>query len=74
VCGGSLELQRIYDSEITVRISWLWDGSVEVRLGDEVNGVEVRLGDEVNGFEAEERVASVSENKRLGQAGMRSLT
>jgi hypothetical protein len=24
-----LELQRIYDSEINVRISWLWDGVVE---------------------------------------------
>ena len=44
-----------------MRISWLWDGSVEVLLGDEVNG-----------FEAEETVASVSENKRLGQAGIRS--
>jgi hypothetical protein len=30
------ELQRIYDSEINIRISWLWDGGIEVRLGDEV--------------------------------------
>jgi hypothetical protein len=32
------ELQRIYDSEINVSISWLWDCGFEVRLGDEVNG------------------------------------
>jgi hypothetical protein len=24
------ELQKIYDSEINVRISWLWDGGIEV--------------------------------------------
>jgi hypothetical protein len=28
------ELQRIYESEINVRISWLWDGGIDVRLGD----------------------------------------
>jgi hypothetical protein len=44
------ELQKIYDSEINVRIGWLWDG-----------GIEVRLGDELNGFLAEEFVASVPE-------------
>ena len=44
------ELQRIYDSEINVRIGWLWDG-----------GVDVRLGDEVNGFLAEENVPSITE-------------
>jgi len=41
------ELQRIYDSEINVRISWLWDG-----------GIDVRLGDEMNGYLAEENVSS----------------
>ncbi len=46
----SVELQRIYDSEINVRVSWLWDG-----------GIDVRLGDEVNGFLAEENVQSVQE-------------
>src|SRR4051812_34752451 len=46
----SVELQRIYDSEINVRISWFWDG-----------GIDVRLGDEVNGFGAEENVRSVLE-------------
>jgi hypothetical protein len=44
------ELQRIYDSEINVLIGWLWDG-----------GIDVRLGDEVNGFLAEENVPSITE-------------
>jgi len=49
--NGSLdlsnELQKIYDSEINVRISWLWDC-----------GIDVWLGDEVNGYVAEETVAA----------------
>ena len=44
------ELQRIYDSEINVSISWLWDG-----------GIDVRLGDAMNGFLAEENVPSTDE-------------
>jgi len=32
------ELQRIYHGEINVRISWLWDGGIDVGLGDEMNG------------------------------------
>jgi hypothetical protein len=44
------ELQRIYESEINARISWLWDG-----------GIDVRLGDEMNGYLAEENVAFVGE-------------
>jgi hypothetical protein len=32
------ELQKIYDSEINVRINWFWDGGIEVHLGDEMNG------------------------------------
>jgi hypothetical protein len=32
------ELQKIYDSEINVEISWLWDGDIDVRLGDRLNG------------------------------------
>ena len=32
------ELQKIYDSEINIRISWLWDGGIDVWLGDDVNG------------------------------------
>jgi hypothetical protein len=44
------ELQRIYDSEINVRIGWLWDG-----------GIEVRLADDVNGYLAAETVASAAE-------------
>jgi hypothetical protein len=39
------ELQKIYDSEIydseiNVRISWLWDGGLDVWLGDDLNGYE----------------------------------
>jgi hypothetical protein len=43
------EHQRIYDSEINLRIDWLWDG-----------GIRVALGDEMNGFVAEESVDSVA--------------
>jgi hypothetical protein len=32
------ELQKIYDSEINIELSWLWDGGVELRLGDRLNG------------------------------------
>ena len=33
------ELQRIYDSEIHVDIGWLWDGGIDVSIGnDEVTG------------------------------------
>jgi hypothetical protein len=32
------ELQRIYDSEINIRISWLWDGGIDVWIGDDLNG------------------------------------
>jgi hypothetical protein len=32
------ELQKIYDSEINIRIDWLWDGGIDVWLGDELNG------------------------------------
>src|ERR1043165_9118171 len=32
------ELQRIYDSEINVKIGWFWDGGFEVRLGEDSNG------------------------------------
>ena len=32
------ELQKIYDSKINVGFSWLWDGGIDVRLGDSVNG------------------------------------
>jgi hypothetical protein len=46
----AIELQRICNSEVNVRIGWFWDC-----------GIEVRLGDEMNGFLAEETVRSVSE-------------
>jgi hypothetical protein len=33
------ELQKMYDSEIHVEIGWLWDGGIDVRIGnDEVTG------------------------------------
>lgn len=44
------ELQKIYDSEINVTISWFWDG-----------GIDVRLGDQRNGFKAEQNVASMED-------------
>ena len=44
------ELQRIYESQINVRIGWFWDC-----------GIEVRLGDDINGFLAEEFVPSIGE-------------
>jgi len=44
------ELQKIYDSEINIEIGWLWDG-----------GIDVRLGDKMNGYLAEENVSSVAE-------------
>src|SRR5689334_21315825 len=46
----AVELQRIYDSEINIAISWMWDG-----------GIDVRLGDDVGGYVAAENVQSVSE-------------
>jgi hypothetical protein len=46
----AVELQKIYDSEINLRIGWFWDG-----------GLEVRLGDDMNGYLAEETVKTVTE-------------
>jgi hypothetical protein len=44
------ELQKIYDSEINVSISWFWDG-----------GIDVKLGDEMNGYVAEEQLKRIDE-------------
>ena len=44
------ELQRIYESEINIEIGWVWDG-----------GINVRLGDRRNGYEAEENLKSVAD-------------
>lgn len=49
IASLTTELQKIYDSEINVRISWIWDG-----------GIQVRLGDEMNGFLAEETTSLIS--------------
>jgi hypothetical protein len=46
----AVELQKIYDSEINVRIGWFWDA-----------GIEIRLGDDMNGYLAEETVKTVAE-------------
>ena len=44
------ELQKIYDSEINVHISWLWDG-----------GIDIKLGDDMNGFDAETQVKTAGQ-------------
>lgn len=44
------ELQPIYDSEINIRISWLWDG-----------GIDVWIGDDLNGYRAQDTVVSVAD-------------
>ena len=31
-------LDDLYASEINVEISWLWDGGIDVKLGDQLNG------------------------------------
>jgi hypothetical protein len=46
----AVELQKIYDSEINLRISWFWDG-----------GIDIRLGDDMNGYLVEETVKTVAE-------------
>jgi len=46
----AIELQKIYDSEINVEIAWFWDG-----------GIDVRLGDKMNGYLAEQSVKAASE-------------
>jgi hypothetical protein len=46
----AIELQKIYDSEINIRIRWFWDA-----------GITVELGDELSGFVAEETVPSVTD-------------
>ena len=47
------ELQKIYESEIHVEISWLWDG------------VTIRLGDSLNGYLAEETVTAAADMTSL---------
>jgi hypothetical protein len=39
-------LDDLYDSEINVAISWLWEGGIDVKLC----GIKVKLGDELNGY------------------------
>ena len=58
----AIELQKIYDSEINIRISWLWDG-----------GIDVRLGDDANDYLAEETVSDSGRNRSLASGSHRSL-
>lgn len=44
-------LQRLYDSELNCAISWLWDGGIEVKLGDPL----------LNGFKEQIVFTSASE-------------
>jgi hypothetical protein len=34
-------LASLYASEINASISWLWDGDIDVKLGDALNGYKV---------------------------------
>jgi hypothetical protein len=43
-------LNALYESEINASISWLWDG-----------GIDVALGDELNGYDAEGQVSTFAE-------------
>jgi hypothetical protein len=54
----AVELQKIYDSEINVKIGWLWDG-----------GIENRLGDDMNGYLAEEAIRMATEMCSLAARG-----
>ena len=46
----TVKLQKIYESETNIEIGWLWDG-----------GIDLRLGDRLNGYVAAENVSSVSD-------------
>ena len=43
-------LQALYASEINASTSWLWDG-----------GIDVALGEELNGYKAESKVGTMRE-------------
>ena len=62
-CGIEEELQKIYDSEINVSISWLVDG-----------GIDVRLGDHLNGYSAEVNVPTSADIVPLLQAAIAELS
>lgn len=46
------ELQKIYDSEISLSISWIWDGGIDLHLGSV---------DNETGHDAEGHVKTVAE-------------
>jgi hypothetical protein len=33
------ELQKMYESDINVHVSWFWDGGIDVKLGHEMTGI-----------------------------------
>lgn len=37
--NGIDKLQRIYDSELNIALSWFWDGGIDVVIGDKLNGI-----------------------------------
>jgi hypothetical protein len=43
-------LSDLYESEINVSMSWFWDG-----------GIDVKIGDPLNGYRAESKVVTVAE-------------
>jgi len=55
-------LRALYDSEINASISWLWDG-----------GIDVQLGDELNGCKAEGKVSIAGAQVALAPAAQRSV-
>lgn len=52
-------LQRIYDSEINLTLSTLWDAGFRWRLGDELNGFKAE-GQERTLLDAVKRLASAA--------------
>jgi hypothetical protein len=69
------ELQKMYDSEIHVDIGWLWDGGIDLSIGnDEVTG-NVRTVAEVLSW-LQKRLRSVTRlpNITLNASGHNILT
>jgi hypothetical protein len=58
-------LASLYASEINASISWLWDGDIDEKLGDALNGYKVDLAEWQNYFLSFESIA-----RTLGIAGI----
>ena len=39
----SILLQELYNSEINLHLSWMWDAGFDVKLGDEMNGYKAEI-------------------------------